>query len=170
MKKPLVLVASLLVLLGACANVSGSVAEVNGQSINRNDLNDLLDTVAQEVLADPALGPQVGTAPGTISRGVGASVLSVIIQSEILSQRLEQLGVEVPAADVEAALEAGRPSGSPTFDGLLAQLIARQSALDAEGVFDAFDDVEVDMNPRYGRWDPFDLVVLPEEAPGPATS
>lgn len=169
MKRPLFVV-GLLLLLGACAGVSGSVAEVDGHSIDRGELNEVLDAVAQEVLGDPNLGPQVGSVPGTINRNVSASVLSVMVQSEIFTQRLEEVGVQVTDQDVEAALGEANLSGSATFDALLARLVAMQGLIDAQGITDAFDGVDIDINPRYGQWDSANLIVVPEDAPGSSTS
>jgi hypothetical protein len=161
--------AALFVLVTACADVTGSAIEVNGQSIDRSEVMDLIADVNDEVRDLEGIPDEFRTSQGVASSQVSTQVLTVLVQNEFLRQALAERSLDVTEAEIEQAVPApDQGSGSATFDQLVAEVNARVDAVEAAQIdTDALvAALEVEVDPRFGRWDP----VVAEVVPNPVDS
>lgn len=167
MTKRVLLLVSTLFVLSACADVTSSALVVNDRSFDRGEINDLLRQVDDEIDASEVLALQLGTADGVAVTDLAHPVLNLLIQNEVLRQDLVARGLDVSEEEVEAARVTVQPTGSETVDDLLIELQARLLAYQqiGEDPTQLFFDLEVDIDGRYGRWDPAQAAVVANQRP-----
>lgn len=189
-RRPLTLIALVLVVVlsAGCANDGAVALRVGDKEIGISEFQDELADWA----ASPTLVSQVGVsssaggAPGSYSTAFANAIINLRVGFEIHNQEFEELGLELGDGDVEAlratifedpqiaATVFGEISDS--FVNHLLSDIARQSAVvEALGegydawAAESFATTAVDINPRYGHWDPQGGALPPvAPLPGPA--
>jgi hypothetical protein len=171
---------------GGCADDLSPAARVGDLTITHDELMDEVEQWTESPrLVELFLGAPPAPTEGRFDAQLVDVVLSNRISFEVYRAEFEARGLEVDdglreeirvgifqdPADSAAVLE----QLDPTFGDRLIEDIARQfvvqSALSDQLIQfedDAFSDIEV--NPRYGRWDAASRSVVPPEGPRQAVS
>ena len=146
----------------ACADVTGSALEVNGEGFDRSELVDLLGDVREELESDD-VQLQFDLGNGTVPTAISATVLSVFVQNEVMGQALRERSIDVTAEEIQAAAATAQPSGSPAFDELQAEWSARLAAVQEAqiDIAELFIASDVELDPRFGVWEPTQASVIP---------
>ncbi len=130
-----------LLLLSGCAMDAGTAATVEGQEISESGLHEATRQFNQ--IAQQPVTP--------------AQVLEVLVQLPVLDEVGDQAGVdftddEYRNAMVEAGLSDPHPLAVDFLRGLNIQNTLPQ--LGEEVPAEALAELDVQLNPRYGSWDP----------------
>lgn len=174
-RRPLTLIALALVMVlsTGCANDGAVAVRVGDTEIGISEFQDeLADWAASPTLVSQVgISSSVGGAPGSYSTAFANAIINLRVGFVIHNQEFETLGLELADGDVEALRSTifEDPQVAATvfsevserFGDRLLTDIARQSAVVAalgDGydawAADAFATTGVDINPRYGDWDP----------------
>lgn len=104
LRLPLVLVsAACLALSVGCGNDENSVATVNGERIEHENVENLIELYKSR--AEAREGETEESGKETVSHAQEVGALEVLVQREELAQKAEQLGVSVDEHDVEELAE-----------------------------------------------------------------
>lgn len=165
--RPIALAVAVLVSGVACADVTGSAIEVNGEEISRGDVVDLLTAISDDVNELENVPASLQTPVGTFEALSTAQIVSLMIEDEVYRQALSARSIDVTQAEIDAALAASEPGLSASFDAFSAELRARGAAIQAAELDpnDLFLDADVAVDPRFGTWDPASGQVFPNPSP-----
>lgn len=179
---------ALLALLGAagCADDVSPAARVYDTKIGNDEL---LDEVAEWAGNPAAVDPATlaDSSPGTYPLELVRQLLAQRIDFAIHNEGFEELGLGLteelrqealtvllgdPAA-AEQAFAAFSPEFAEAFVDDVARQVAVQNELGEEGYAEwrtgAYDDADIEVNPRYGTWDgDTDQIVAPTGPVQPA--
>ena len=184
-----------------CAEESAAV-RVGDRNLSDKDLMDevatLYDNTAFWELIDQGAGEPAGTsrdvrrgeAPGSYTQAFVAEVIQQRVTLMLLEELFEEEGGEVTAEHRSQATEAQSQNFGPAFsefpqsyqDDLIevySHVASLQESLGPDGFDEAFaeiiDETDVEVSPRYGRWDndifrnaPQQSPIAPPEGPLPA--
>jgi hypothetical protein len=163
----------------ACDELEPSALTVNGEDVSQSTVDDDLRALRDnDVLAEAtaqAPSGELARSPGTINSAYSADWLTLLVQSTIVDQELDNRDIEVTDANREQAeQQAEQAFGSPeafaafpeSFQDRLVDRLAGFVALQAEVTDQAavgrlFMGADVDVDPRYGKWSKDDAAVLP---------
>lgn len=170
---------------GGCADDVSPAVDLGERSISFEQLFAEIDEWAGSptLLEQLQAGEIRGEGAGTYSTGFVDFVLSNRIAFELHNQQFEALGLELSDEDVEAVRQ-GLFADPGTTEQVLGELsadyadrlladVARQFAV-SQAMADGYDqwlgeayasDIEID--PRFGTWDPTTGVVSPPSGPRP---
>jgi hypothetical protein len=188
-RRALPLLLGVALVLPACSTDDDPVVTVNGEEILQTDeFEAQLAEIADDDTFLTALDAR-GTGTDTLDAGFVASVLSNHVLDAILVEALEERGVEVTQADIDEgrdqlattleqsyqlSLEAVPESYREALLDLFADAIAlrRDAGTDTleDLVPELYDEAEVDIADRYGRWDREQRQVVPPDAPATPTT
>lgn len=143
-------VAGMLALTGCAGQNPSHAATVNGVVITEDRVNEVALGIATAGGSPEAAPAQRNTAAGNL------------IRNQIGLQVGQQLGVEITDADVEAAITGGDPSlavmaADPALTSFIHDYVGFQllvNQMGPEEFLAASEKVAVNLNPRYGTWDP----------------
>ncbi len=174
MKRLIVSMLLLAVVGTACADVTTSAIEVNGETFGRGEVVGLLSDIQSEIDAEirraeaagdinlAALTEQLGSASGTMDGDVSAQIVSIVVWNEVFRQQLSSEGRDVTESDIAAMAAEQQASGFDTFDELTAEFQARQVMLDPQTIERVVLEADVEIDPRFGVW--LDGQVVPNYA------
>ncbi len=141
---------TLTLLLGGCSGIgSGEAATVDGKTISQSDLQEVTDqfnAVAQQ--------------PATPSQ-----VLDTLIKAPALKQMVAGSGQEVTDNELLsqlASLQGAPAQPNPLMADYLHGLVYSQMVGEVQP--ELLADVDVEVNPRYGSWDP-ETLTLADQTP-----
>ena len=154
-----------LAILGGCVGAGTPAATVNGVDIGRSTVDDLIE-VAQSS-DDPTIAVQFEPVPGVFPAEFASQILTVLVQDEVLSQAVVDLGLEITDEDLAAATAQNQSSGFAEIDELSAQVTAKALVVGEANITESFTSAEVKVDPRYGAWSSEQARVVP---PGPPAS
>lgn len=147
----LVPVVAAVALIAGCSPMPSTAAQVGDTRITESQLD-----------ADAASCESVGITSAQVSRGQ-------LVQAELLGAIAEELaamnGVTVSDEEALALLQTNSPDSSALGDPECARVAAQSAKLqlvvtamgdnaDLNALQQQFESVEVQLNPRYGVWDP----------------
>jgi hypothetical protein len=171
-----------------CAEQSAAI-RVDDDTVSRRHFEDQLDFVYDNEAFRNMLFGQVtqdqlraeDDPPGSFRQQYVGALAGVNVQFLVVARALADEGIEVPASardDIIAMFDEQLPGGSDDVPGAirdryvdgLAAINTLTGELDEEASNEAFqralDAVTIDVNPRYGSWDPDQITVV--APPGPA--
>ena len=188
LRRLLTLVVAALALFAAagCADDVSPAVRVNGEAIGNDELLDEVEqwagnpTLLQAVQFPPELVE--GDSPGSLSTELGSFVLGARIGFALHRAEFEERGLELTEEDLATVRQQlfGDPAVTEQVfadfsDGYGKQLVedvARQIALEDElgeeyttWASEAFEDADIEVNPRYGFWNADDQRVVPPDGP-----
>lgn len=142
----------------ACADVTTTALEVNGEKFDRSEINEILSTAAEESV-------QTGAPEGTLLAADTATLLSFKIQVVGMQQALAEQDVIVTEAEIDALADSSAISLSESVNRLYAEVNALGAAASTIGldIGPVFTEMEVVLDPRYGVWAPELGRVVPHE-------
>jgi hypothetical protein len=192
---PLALVA--VVALSACTAWRPTAAEVDGSEIKTAEVADLSDVLRRDQAVTALIGSVVlgQSDPGQITDSRTLSDVSLFLLSQeiidkVIRAEVPRKGLTVGDAERQAAWNAlgttpegfagaqPTPEGTKYIDHLVDQLANRNAYLAtvpedprSTRVSELFNGADISVNPRYGRWDPVQLQVVPlAQSPAPSAS
>lgn len=140
-RRVVAVVAAGLLLLSGCATGAGTAATVEGQQISEAELHEATRQF-NEVAQQPVT-------PG--------QVLEVLVQLPVLDEVGAQAGVDFTEQEYrEAMIEAGLSDPHPLAVDFLRGLNIQNTLpqMGEEVPAEALAELDVELNPRYGSWDP----------------
>jgi hypothetical protein len=184
-----------VVALSACTPWRPTAAEVDGSDIKTDEVADLSEVLRSDQTVTALIGsvvlgqadPSEITDARTLS-DVSMFLLSQEIIDKVIRAEVARAGLTVGDAERQAAWNAlgttpeqfagAKPTaaGQAYIDHLVDQLANRNAYLAtvpeeqrSAKVTELFKDARISVNPRYGRWDPVQLQVVPlAQAPTPS--
>ncbi len=180
-------VALALLAMAACADAVSPAARVGDLTISNEELLDEVDSWAASPTLLSALGlaSVEGDGPGSYSQGFVGFVLANRISFEAHRAQFDALGLEMSAGDLRDVREGLLQDPETTqaameelgdYADQLVEDVARQFLVEQEmgADYDAWRaealGADIEVNPRYGTWDPTAGLVPPEGPIQPATS
>ncbi|MGI9621627.1 MAG: hypothetical protein ACR2PK_02225 [Acidimicrobiales bacterium] len=136
-----------LLVATACADVTTTALEVNGEKFDRDEINDILSRAAEESV-------ETGAPDGTVLAVDTATLLSFKIQVVGMEQALAEQGVSVSEEDIDALADSSAVSLSESVNRMYAEVNAFGAAASTIGLDlgPVFTEMEVVLDPRYGVW------------------
>ncbi len=138
--------AAALVLAG-CSQAPTVAATVDGTVISQREAATLVEGC-------PAVGTTQVTEPVAVS---------MLVRGELMATLAEQQGVDYSVDDIDSMLKADpqlgqlvseQPECLKLFRPSVGTQLVSQSYASSEEMLQAISDVDVEVNPRYGEWDP----------------
>jgi hypothetical protein len=193
----LALALTAVVALSACTPWRPTAAEVDGSEIRTSEVAGLSDVLRRDQAVTALIGSVVlgQSDPGEITDSrtlsdVSQFLLSQEIIDKVIRAEVARQGLTVGDAERQSAWNAlgttpeGFASAQPTAEGtkyidhLVDQLAYRNALLAtipedqrSTKVTELFSGADISVNPRFGRWDPVQLQVVPlPQAPAPSGS
>ncbi len=180
----LVALALLGALSAACAEDVAPAARIGDRTITEQELLDEVAEWAANEQTQRSVDLRATASSSGYAMGPVVSILQERIVFEVTGPAFDDLGVELDDQMITDALTVllGDPSQAESaFAGFsqayadeyveeLAKGIVVQGQLGDEGFVDLIRDAtrDVEVNPRYGTWDPENISIVPPEGPRPA--
>jgi hypothetical protein len=180
---PLLLLIGTLLLSGACSSSSTAALTVNGTSYSQADLKEELEQLAPAFIefgGSPAETVN-GAGPGSYTSEFTLSLLNQRVQALVFQAERQKRGLEITDADRATAREVFFGSAdvadtviatfSPGFterfiDDIASGIVVQNDIGEEEfqvWLADAMSTVDVEVNPRFGTWDPDQQTIVPPE-------
>jgi hypothetical protein len=178
----LAVAALVLALSAGCSDDSSAAAHVGGTTIDNEEfLDEVGQWVGNPVAVDPA--SLTSTAPGSYPLELVRQLLQQRIDFEMARQEFEDRGLKLTdelrqqavtlvlgdPANAKQAFAAFSDGFADDFVDDVARQVALQSELGEDGYSkwrtEAYKSTDIDVNPRYGTWDPETTQITAPEGP-----
>ncbi len=180
---PLLLLVATLVLSGGCSSSSTAAVTVNGVSYSQADLKDELEQLAPAFIEFGGSDPSTvnGAGPGSYTSEFTLSLLNQRVQTMLFQAEQQKRGLEITEEARATAREVffGSAEVADTVIATLSSEFAERFVDDiAAGIVlqtdigedqfqtwiaDAMGTVDVEVNPRFGTWEPDQQTIVPPE-------